>query len=150
MRNSFKRCLSARNRSNIANATTSNGHPPNLFISFGMTTFIGKVMVANKIATTIFAKIFLFTIARVAIFLYVLSLAARTFQSYLHFHTFNNTLFSLLFCWLFFYSTLFRTPPNNEIKLPTIFKLPIPVLKHPLLLANLTNAIKAMQSELKD
>ena len=68
MRNSFKRCLSARNRSNIANAATSNGHFPNLFISFGMTTFVGKVMVANKIATTIFAKIFLFTIARVAIF----------------------------------------------------------------------------------
>ena len=102
MRNSFKRCLSARNRSNIANAATSNGHFPNLFISFGMTTFVGKVMVANKIATTIFAKIFLFTIARVAIFLYLLSLAARTFQGYLYFHTFNNTLFLLLFCWLFF------------------------------------------------
>ncbi|EIC12516.1 hypothetical protein KKB_10869, partial [Kingella kingae PYKK081] len=67
-----------RNCCNIANATTSNGHSPNLLISFGMTTLIGKVMVANKITTTIFAKIFLFTIARVAIFLYTLSLAART------------------------------------------------------------------------
>ncbi|MDK4554422.1 hypothetical protein QGZ99_09990, partial [Kingella kingae] len=67
-----------RNCCNIANATTSNGHSLNLFISFGMKTLVGKVMVANKITTTIFTKIFLFTIARVAIFLYILSLAART------------------------------------------------------------------------
>ncbi|MDK4698378.1 hypothetical protein QDY71_11660, partial [Kingella negevensis] len=54
------------------------------------------------ITAAIFTKILLFTIARVAIFLYILSLAARTFQSYLYFHTFNNTLFSLLFYCLFF------------------------------------------------
>ncbi|WP_431733972.1 type II toxin-antitoxin system RelE/ParE family toxin [Kingella negevensis] len=44
----------------------------------------------------------MFTIARVAIFLYILSLAARTFQSYLYFHTLKYTLFSLLFYCLFF------------------------------------------------
>ncbi|MDK4661260.1 hypothetical protein QG079_10130, partial [Kingella kingae] len=38
------------------NTTTSNGHSPNLFISFGMTTLIGKVMVANKITAAIFSK----------------------------------------------------------------------------------------------
>ena len=63
-----------------------------------------------------------FTIARVAIFLYILSLAARTFQSYLYFHTFNNTLFSLLFCWLFFTAHFSGHHPKRKYHVKNNFR----------------------------
>ena len=41
-------------------------------------------MVANEIAFAIFAEIFLFTVAIKTVFLYILSLTARTFNWYLY------------------------------------------------------------------
>lgn len=78
-----------------------------------MTAFVSEIMVANKTALTIFASITLFLVARKAIFLYIVSLAARTINGNLCFHNSQYTLSSLLFVWKFFYSTFFRTPPKS-------------------------------------
>ena len=75
-----------------------------------VSAFVSDMMVANETPCAIFASITLFLIVIKAIFLYILSFAARTINDNLCMHN-SNIPGSCCFLFEISYSTFFRTPP---------------------------------------